>query len=97
MATNKNQHFVPRSHLRPFTVNAGDAAINVFNLDRKRLILNAPVKTQCSRDYFYGTDEKLEKAIQMIESKYGAALRAIITNNHSLTEANKIIFRTFWL
>jgi hypothetical protein len=44
MATNKNQHFVPRVHLRPFTVDEGGAAINVFNLDREKLIPNAPVK-----------------------------------------------------
>lgn len=97
MTTNKNQHFVPRCHLKPFTLDAGDAAINVFNLDRKRLIPNAPVKNQCSRDYFYGTDEKLEKAIQLIESGYGEALRKIIANNRSLTEANKTIFKIFWL
>lgn len=97
MATNKNQHFVPRCYLRPFTLDAGDAAINVFNLDRKRLIPNAPVKTQCSRDYFYGTDENLEKAIQLIESGYGEALRTLIADNRIFTEASKAVFRTFWL
>lgn len=97
MATNKNQHFVPRCHLRPFTLGAEDAAISLFNLDRKKLILNAPVKNQCSKDYFYGTDEKLEKAIQLIESGYGQALRDLIQNSRSLTEVNKTVLKTFWL
>lgn len=48
MAANKNQHFVPRCYLRPFTMDEGDAAIHVFNLDRRKLIPNAPVKNQCS-------------------------------------------------
>ena len=97
MATNKNQHYVPRCHLRPFTQGSGDAAISVFNLDRKRLIPNAPVKKQCSKDYFYGTDERLEKAIQLIESGYGQALRELIQSSRSLTEGSKTILKTFWL
>lgn len=97
MATNKNQHFVPRCHLRPFTLRSEDAAISLFNLDRKKVIPNAPVKNQCSKDYFYGTDEKLEKAIQLIESGYGQALRELIRNNRSLAEGGKTIFKTFWL
>jgi len=97
MATNKNQHFVPRCHLRPFTLDSADAAISVFNIDRKKLFPNAPVKNQCSKDYFYGKDENLEKAIQLIESGYGQALRDLISNNCSFTEDNKTVFSKFWL
>ena len=88
MTSNKNQHFVPRCHLRPFTLGSEDAAISLFNLERKKLIPNAPVKNQCSKDYFYGTDEKLEKAIQAIESGYGQALREVLHDSRSLTEGN---------
>jgi len=97
MATNKNQHFVPRCHLRPFTLGAEGMAISLFNLECKKLIPNAPVKNQCSKDYFYGTDEQLEKAIQLIESGYSRALRELIHDNRSLSEGNKTVFRTFWL
>lgn len=34
MASNKNQHFVPRCHLRPFTRDTEGKVINLFNLDR---------------------------------------------------------------
>jgi uncharacterized protein DUF4238 len=97
MATNKNQHFVPRCHLRPFTLGSENSAISLFNLERKKLIANAPVKNQCSKDYFYGTDEKLEEAIQLIESGYGQAMRDLIQNSRSLTEDNKTVFKIFWL
>ncbi len=97
MATNKNQHFVPRYHLRPFTLGSEDAAINLFNLDCKKLIPNAPVKNQCSKDYFYCKNERLEKAIQLIESGYSQALRDLIQNYRTLTESNKIVFKIFWL
>lgn len=39
-----------------------DLAISLINLDRKKLIPNAPVKNQCFKDYFYGADENLENA-----------------------------------
>jgi Protein of unknown function (DUF4238) len=97
MATNKNQHFVPRCHLRPFTVDGQGAAINVFNIDRNKLILGAPVKNQCSRDYFYGKDEKLEYAIQSLESGYGNALAKLTENSKILSELEKTVFRTFWI
>jgi len=97
MATNKNQHFVPRCHLRPFTMGENGASINVFNLDRKKLILNAPVKNQCSRDYFYGRDDRLETAIQSLESAYGAAIRSIRTPGYSFQEGHKTLLRRFWL
>ncbi|MBB5206359.1 hypothetical protein HNQ51_003705 [Inhella inkyongensis] len=97
MATNKNQHFVPRCHLRPFTKDEGDASINVFNLDRRKLIANAPVKNQCSRDYFYGKDALLETAIASLERAYGATVRAIRTPGYSLREEHKVLLRRFWL
>jgi hypothetical protein len=97
MATNKNQHFVPRCHLKPFTLNIEGLSLSLFNLDRKKLIKNAPVKNQCSRDYFYGTDDQLESAIQLIESSYSEKLRDVIKNARSLNDDNKDIFKIFWL
>jgi hypothetical protein len=97
MATNKNQHFVPRVHLRPFTVSEGGAAINVFNLDRKRLIPNAPVKNQCSRDYFYGRDERLDAAIRTVEGEYGSVLNDLRKPSRPLESRHKIILLRFWL
>lgn len=97
MANNKNQHFVPRCYLRPFTQNAEGLAISLFNLERKKLISNAPVKNQCARDYFYGRDQKLEDAIQLVESGYSRALRDLTQDNRTLSEENKAVFRTFWL
>lgn len=97
MANNKNQHFVPRCHLRPFTQGAEGLAISLFNLERKKLISNAPIKNQCSKDYFYGTDEKLENAIQLVESGYSRSLHDLIQDNRSLSKDNKTVFRIFWL
>ena len=91
MASNKNQHFVPRCHLRPFTKGEEDAAICVFNLDRQKVIESAPVKNQCSGDYFYGKNELLEQAIQSLETAYGHVIKEIRTPRYALAEGHKTI------
>jgi hypothetical protein len=97
MATNKNQHFVPRCYLRPFTIDGADAAINIYNLDRKKFIPMAPVKSQCSGDYFYGQDKQLEHAIQLVESGYGHSLRTLLNSSKTLSDSDKSMLKTFWL
>jgi hypothetical protein len=97
MASNKNQHFVPRCYLRPFTKDGADAAINLYNIDRQKFIPLAPLKHQCSGDYFYGKDDDLEKAIQSVESAYGAALREILKPGYVLTDKHRDILKIFWL
>jgi hypothetical protein len=86
MASNKNQHFVPRCYLRPFTIDGANRAINLYNIDRRKFIERAPVKHQCSGDYFYGKDQLLDKAIQAMEGAYGTALRIITSQNCALTD-----------
>lgn len=97
MATNKNQHFVPRCYLRPFTIDGSNAAINLYNIDRRKFIPLAPVRHQCSSDNFYGQDKKLEKAIKSVEDGYANALREIMMPGYILTDAHKTTLRMFWL
>ncbi|MGO2392674.1 MAG: DUF4238 domain-containing protein [Halomonas sp.] len=98
MATNKNQHFVPRCYLKPFTHDGTGKAIRVFNIDREEIIEKAAVKHQCSSSYFYGKNERLEAAIQMVEQKYAGALRRIRSSsyNNFLAE-DELILKRFWL
>ena len=97
MATNKNQHFVPRCYLKEFTNSAEDKAINVYNLDRKKFIPLAPVKNQCSRDYFYGNDDHLEEAIQSVERGYAFTLKSLLSSPHSINKNHELILKRFWL
>ena len=60
MADRKNQHFVPRVLLKPWTLGGEGKAINLYNIRAARGIPNTPVKNQCSRDYFYGKDLQIE-------------------------------------
>ncbi len=97
MATNKNQHFVPRCYLKPFTNNGENRAINLLNLDRQRAIPAAPVKKQCSGDYFYGKDDLLETAIRAVEVGYASALAQIHSPRYTLADGDKAVLRTFML
>lgn len=97
MATNKNQHFVPRCYLRAFSVNGEGLALNLFNIDRRKIIKSAALKHQCSKDYFYGEDAQLEEAIQCSERSYGMVLREILKSGYSLTDDHKSVLKLFWL
>lgn len=97
VATNKNQHFVPRCYLKAFTQRGEGIAINLLNLDRQRVIPSAPVKNQCSGDYFYGQDHRLETAIQSVESSYAAAVARIHSPGHQLTDTDRSVLRSFML
>ncbi|WP_428241546.1 DUF4238 domain-containing protein [Gynuella sp.] len=97
MATNKNQHYVPRSYLKAFTYNSEGKAINVFNLDRSKCISMAPVRNQCSRDYFYGNDDKLESAIQLVEQAYASTSSALLESPRALSKKHEIVLKRFWL
>jgi len=97
MASNKNQHFVPKCYLRPFTLDGAGAAINLFNVDRKKFFENASLKNQCSGDYFYGKDENLEQAIQATEGVYSTVLREIQKPRYRLIEEHKSVLQAFWL
>lgn len=97
MASNKNQHFVPRCYLRPFTIDGSSSAINLYNIDRQKFIERAPVKHQCSGDYFYGKDPLLESAIQGIEGRYSNTLRELLKPGYVLTDEHRHALRVFWL
>jgi hypothetical protein len=69
----------------------------VFNIDRKEFFPSAAVKNQCAGSYFYGKDERLEKAIQSVEGLYSAVLRAVLEPQFTLDEGCATVLRRFWL
>lgn len=77
MADNKNQHFVPKVHLKPFSVRGEGRAIHLLNLDRAQIICDASVKNQCAGNYFYGQDTRLECAIQTVEEGYARCISSL--------------------
>ncbi|MGR4865081.1 DUF4238 domain-containing protein [Caulobacter sp. LARHSG274] len=95
MADNKNQHFVPRCHLKPFSLDGAGLAINLFNLTRCQAIESAPLKHQCSRDYFYGKDPLLERAINTVENGYVEGLRRLLERTPRIDPVVNISLKRF--
>ncbi|QXA06294.1 DUF4238 domain-containing protein [Acinetobacter pittii] len=99
MPSFKNQHFVPQCYLRSFSLQKDTKArsISLFNLRSHRLFENAPIKNQCSKDYFYGKDLKIEKALHEYEGSYSNLLQTIQQNpTYQLTEKDKKCLINFW-
>lgn len=95
MAENKIQHFVPKCHMKPFSLENEGSAINVYNHFGDKLISNAAVKRQCAKSYFYGKDLHLEKAFHAMEGKYGSIVNKIIRDIDSVEKAELIFLREF--
>lgn len=76
----KNNHFVPRLYLKRFS-SVSEKQIGLFNLRTRRIVKNAPIKSQCARDYFYTKDPSFEKAFGHIEGDQRALLDNIISSS----------------
>jgi len=97
MPSNKNQHFVPKCHLKQFATPVGSGSISLFNIGKQLFVQCAPIKYQCSKDYFYGKDFCLETPIQELESAYGALVSKLFKSELSINDNYKNIMRMFWL
>jgi hypothetical protein len=78
VAEGKNQHFVPRCALKPFSGNAEGRAIHTYILPIERAVQNARLRNQCSRDYFYGKDLKVERLLSELEGHYARILASLM-------------------
>ncbi len=97
MASNKNQHFVPKCYLRAFSSDPDRASIHLFNLQRQKSIAGASIKGQCSSNYFYGNDPNLEKALQTMEGQYGEFLQRLVEPGYRLSATHFEVLRLFCL
>jgi len=95
MPENKNQHFVPRCALKPFSLDGAGLAINLFNIRRARAIQNAPVKSQCARDYLYGKGEKsAESLLAQLDEQY-ARIVMRLGSGANLSKTDEDLLRLF--
>jgi hypothetical protein len=95
MADRKNQHFVPKALLKPWTLGEEGKAINLYNIRSDRGVRNAPVKNQCSRDYFYGADLRIETWLGRGEGVYSQTLAPLPIDDAQQTAASLEILRDF--
>lgn len=97
MPNYKNQHYVPRAHFRPFSLDGTGKAINVYLVHRDRLVWGAPVTGQCAKSYFYGEDGRLEKLLGRMEAAYGSLIRKLDEESFKPDEQDQWLLRYFIL
>ena len=85
MAVKKNQHFVPKVHLKKFATDKKGQQITIWLPNHDKLISGASIRDQCSRDYFYGKDLRIEEYFNAPEGAFGYILSKLNTTN----KANK--------
>lgn len=77
----KNNHFVPRSYLVRFR-SANDKQVALFNLKSGRTVETAPIKSQCSRDYFYTKNPVFENEFAKLEGQQKLLFSQIVDNGY---------------
>lgn len=92
----KNQHYVPRTHLRPFSHGGEGKAIDLYAETQGRVIPRASISGQCSRSYFYGRDGSLEKSLQELEGKYTDIVKEILAYQSGPAPNLQGWLRMFW-
>ncbi|TIU45322.1 MAG: DUF4238 domain-containing protein [Mesorhizobium sp.] len=97
MAQNKNHHFVPKCHFKPFSLNEEGLCINAYHARSGKVIRNASISGQCSKNYFYGEDNKLEKALQGMEGLHASAIRNVQGRNGRPADDELFSFLRFTL
>lgn len=75
MPHNKKHHYVPRFYLKRFSPNG--RSINLWNIKNERKILSANLKHQCYKNYFYGKELEVEKALGVVEGQSSHIFRLI--------------------
>ena len=75
MSERANQHFVPQFYFKQFS--RGERCIHMLLTAKDRIVLNASVKRQCSRNRFYGPVE-LESLFSRLDGRHSTCLRRLI-------------------
>lgn len=81
MATDKkNQHYIPKFYLRNFSYQNNKKQIGIYDIRKEFYFRQAKLKTQGSKNFFYGFDGKIEDNLANIEGDLSSIIRNIISN-----------------
>jgi len=77
----KNHHFVPKFYLRNFSYLNNKKEIGLYNTRSQFYFKTAPLKSQASKDFFYGTDGIIEDSLAELEGNLATVINNIIHND----------------
>jgi hypothetical protein len=72
---NKKHHYVPAFYLRRFSTDG--KSINLYNIPSSRLVNEANLRSQCYKNYMYGTDPAFEHVLGGAEGEIAGLFRLI--------------------
>jgi hypothetical protein len=78
MTEKKNQHYIPKFYLRNFSFQKNKKQIGVLNLYNSLFIQRAKLKTQGSKNFFYGYDGIIEDKLANVEGLLSQAINEIV-------------------
>lgn len=93
----KNQHYVPRTHFKPFSLDGAGKAVNIYLLHKDRPVWSAPITGQCAQSYFYGEDGRLEKLLGQMEGAYGSLVSKLSDESFRPDDQDQWLLRYFVL
>lgn len=74
----KNQHYIPKFYLKNFSFEDDKKQIGIYNIKSDFYFQKAKLKTQGSKNFFYGHDGKIEDSLSDIEGSLASEIREII-------------------
>ena len=78
MTEKKNQHYIPKFYLRNFSYQKNKKQIGIFNINNQFFFQTAKLKSQGSKNFFYGYDGVIEETLANIEGFLSQTLNEII-------------------
>lgn len=83
MQITKNQHYVPRFYMKPFSIIKNEGSkkekvlISFYQFKDNMAKNNVPTNSVCSEDFFYDEDGKIENQLAEKEGKWASAIKKI--------------------
>lgn len=74
----KNQHYIPKFYLRNFSYCKDQKQIGIYNINNEIFNQKVPLKSQASKDFFYGKDEIVENTLAKLEGSLATTINKII-------------------
>ena len=69
MVKKKRHHYIPRFYLKRFSVKNEGKFLGLYNLNNRKFIQNAPLKSQAYENFLYGEDDEIENALAEMEGR----------------------------
>lgn len=88
MALKKKQHYVPQFYLKNFSLRENRKSIRLFNIDANKIVLEASIKDQAYKKYFYDKDNEIENKLNDLETQASAIIAKIVNGSHVPTRGS---------